>query len=316
MKKKSPVPTPAIDSSTPPGNNTGTSTTNANSNRSPATFSEIRQVNSTDSIASASDEAKETPNKSRQHCQGVFQNFRPSSKNSISSSLTVYGENCVVNAQSNYKFGMVDAQYQVFAKGCNGSNCVNRSMGTKKVAHWSCKSCYELSRSSSGYKIAQTIRERAKKVVKAETALDRKEELTESDKEDLKNFLKCEEKHWSERGLRLRYRVKKEVNYYNAVAKLGKTKSTSGVLVSNGNVLTKDKFLLRFMEFYNRESTKPSDKQHLVYALLETVLAKECGIKNPKYSERILNLQLAMHSLSKKTADFFSANFNLASDRS
>ena len=255
-----------------------------------------------------------TPKRCTQYCEGLFHNYRPAAKKSMSAVLTVYGETCVVAEGSNYKFGMVGNHFQVFAKECTGSNPVNRSTGTKKIAHWNCRSCFELHK-KTGFKISQVLRDRVKKISKAMSVLDRKDELSDFDYEDLKNILKGEDKYWSERGLAFRDKVRREVNYYESVKKLGRSQSTSTILSSNGNVPSKDKFFLRFQEFYNKESAKPSDKQHLIYALLETMLAKESGIKNPKYSERILNFQLATYSLSKKTGDFVSANFNLASDR-
>lgn len=158
------------------------------------------------------------------HCQGVFRNFRPSSKRSMSAELKIYGENCIVGAKSNYRFDIIDTYYQVFSKDCQGDVCINR--GTTKVAHWSCNSCHQLSR-SSGHKLSQIIRERADKVTTVLSALNRKEELTACDYDDLRNFLRSEDKYWSERGLALRDKVREEINSANAIAKMRKTKSTS-----------------------------------------------------------------------------------------
>ena len=255
-----------------------------------------------------------------QSWEGIFPNFRPSKKSpkkkaDFSNALLLYGTNCVVSDSSKYKFGKVGHLYQVFAKECNGKGGRIRTVANG-ATHWSCNRCFSIYKSKSGAgKISQTIRARVVNIVRAITATKRKE-LTNTDYKDMKNLDHGNDKLWSESGLDLLQQVKTMVDYYDSVSILAESIATRQVLNANeGLVPSKDKFLSSFMSFYKAEKLKTPDKQNLIYALLATFLAKERGINNPVYGERLRNFYMVAYSMSPKTANFISNNLNGISKR-
>ena len=141
-------------------------------------------------------------------------------------------------------------------------------------------------------------------------------ELTNTDYKDMKNLDHGNDKLWSESGLDLLQQVKTMVDYYDSVSILAELIATCQVLDANeGLVPSKDKFLSSFMSFYNAAKLKTPDKQNLIYALLATFLAKERGINNLVYGERLCNFYMVAYSMSPQTANFISNNLNRISKR-
>jgi hypothetical protein len=66
---------------------------------------------------------------------------------------------------------------------------------------------------------------------------------------------------------------------------------------------------------YNAESVKEPQQQNLVFLLLNAMLQKLNGAKNPQYGKKLLNFYLVVHSLSPKASEFVTANLEGVSKR-
>ena len=94
-------------------------------------------------------------------------------------------------------------------------DCTGRGGIQRTTSNVVCNKCFAL-RSKSGFKITQTIKNRAEKVLIVEEALSRKD-LTPRDYCAMVNFLKSGNMFNSGEGLKLKERVRNEVNYYDKI---------------------------------------------------------------------------------------------------
>ena len=120
----------------------------------------------TASILAVEDEPAGAPPIFIKTCEGVLMKYRRD--NSLKSWLTVYYQNSCISAGSQYKMGMFGPYYQVFAMDCTRRGGIQR-----KTSNVVCNKCFAL-RAKSGFKITQTIKNRAEKFLIVEEALSRK----------------------------------------------------------------------------------------------------------------------------------------------
>ncbi len=112
--------------------------------------------------------------------------------------------------------------------------------------------------------------------------------MNESNHAEMKNFVDHNATSgWSETGKSLMNNLKTETKFYETVKSL-KGSDGKGVVVDSfeGRVPSQQKFLDNVMKFYDAELVKDPQKQSLVFLLLQTMLQKLNGARNPHYGEK------------------------------
>ena len=120
----------------------------------------------------------------------------------------------------------------------------------------------------SGSKISQTIKNRAENVLIVEEALSRKD-LTVRDHTVMVKFLKAGNAFYSGEGMKLKERVRNEVNYYDEILKHNRSTQLMGDK-STGLVTSSDKFIKNFLTLYKDSK----HNQGFVFCLLKSYADK------------------------------------------
>ena len=150
----------------------------------------------------------------------------------------------------------------------------------------------------SARKVRQTITDRGRKLIRAQSILA-SPTLNNDQYDDMKKFNKTSNADFNEAGRNLKLQVGGYISYYKAVQK------NAIVRDDKGAVENVDTFVANFIKHYKQDE---SFRGSLIVCLMRAFVAKSEGTVNPPYGAKVLNFMLAMASGNKKGFEFVSAN--------
>ena len=242
--------------------------------------------------------------KANSSCAGIIHNIKV--HKTITSQVHLYCKYSSSKSSSLFLRGEIGETPQLFSKKCNGNGFFRSD---KRHKGYRCNECQTFLLSRGGRLVKATVINRAKNFKRVEKCL-MKISIDEDDAEFMVNFTRQQMLHLSEIGITLMEEIRTRLDFYRecqkSVPQLTTKKVKDGLDYVEKTVQAPNDLISTFTDIYNKNKEMQNS---LLVCLLKAFTAKMTGERNPKYADKALNFFTALHTTSKKSFDFVSANF-------